>query len=98
MNTLLLLAQGAANMADSLATANPVLTTVNAPAEMNMLDMAVKGGWIMIVLAVLSVGCFYILFERMYAIRKAKIRCLWIKSRIIFIVGRSNRPLIIAVR
>ena len=32
-----------------------------------MLDMAVKGGWIMIVLAVLSVGCFYILFERMYA-------------------------------
>ena len=52
MNTLLLLAQGAANMADSLATANPVLTTVNAPAEMNMLDMAVKGGWIMIVLAV----------------------------------------------
>ena len=26
MNTLLLLAQGAANMADSLATANPVLT------------------------------------------------------------------------
>ena len=71
MNTLLLLAQGAASMADSLATANPVLTPVDAPAEMNMLDMAVKGGWIMIVLAVLSVGCFYILFERMYAIRKA---------------------------
>ena len=40
MNTLLLLAQGAANMADSLATANPVLTTVNAPAEMNMHDSA----------------------------------------------------------
>ena len=71
MNILLLLAQGAASMADSLATANPVLTPVDAPAEMNMLDMAVKGGWIMIVLAVLSVGCFYILFERMYAIRKA---------------------------
>ena len=70
MNVLMLLAQGAMNMADSLATANPVLTPVSAP-EMNMLDMAVKGGWIMIVLAVLSVGCFYILFERMYAIRKA---------------------------
>ena len=40
MNTLLLLAQGAANMADSLATANPVLTPVGTPAEMNMLDMA----------------------------------------------------------
>ena len=63
MNVLMLLAQGAMNMADSLATANPVLTPVSAP-EMNMLDMAIKGGWIMIVLGVLSVVCFYILFER----------------------------------
>ena len=70
MNVLMLLAQGAMNMADSLATANPVLTPVSAP-EMNMLDMAVKGGWIMIVLGVLSVVCFYILFERNYMIRKA---------------------------
>ena len=69
-NVLMLLAQGAMNMADSLATANPVLTPVSAP-EMNMLDMAVKGGWIMIVLGVLSVVCFYILFERNYMIRKA---------------------------
>ena len=59
MNAMILLAQGAMNMADSLATANPVLTEVNAP-EMNMLDMAIKGGWIMIVLGVLSVVCFYI--------------------------------------
>ena len=70
MNVLMLLAQGAMNMADSLATANPVLTPVSAP-EMNMLDMAIKGGWIMIVLGVLSVVCFYILFERNYMIRKA---------------------------
>ena len=42
MNVLMLLAQGAMNMADSLATANPVLTPVSAP-EMNMLDMAIKG-------------------------------------------------------
>ena len=47
MNAMILLAQGAMNMADSLATANPVLTEVNAP-EMNMLDMAVKGGWIIL--------------------------------------------------
>ena len=70
MNAMILLAQGAMNMADSLATANPVLTPVSAP-EMNMLDMAIKGGWIMIVLGVLSVVCFYILFERNYMIRKA---------------------------
>lgn len=71
MNAMLLLAQVATNLADSVASANPVLTPVSAPAEMNMLDMAIKGGWIMIVLAVLSVVCFYILFERNYMIRKA---------------------------
>lgn len=43
MNAMILLAQGAMNMADSLATANPVLTEVGTP-EMNMLDMAIKGG------------------------------------------------------
>ena len=53
MNAMILLAQGAMNMADSLATANPVLTEVGTP-EMNMLDMAIKGGWIMVVLGVLS--------------------------------------------
>ena len=70
MNGLMLLAQVATSMADSLATANPVLTEVSTP-EMNLFDMAVKGGWIMIVLAVLSLMCFYILFERNYVIRKA---------------------------
>lgn len=71
MNTYMLLAQAAGTLAESLATENPVLTPVTTPEEMNMLDMAFKGGWIMIVLALLSVICFYILFERMYMIRKA---------------------------
>ena len=99
MNAMILLAQGAMNMADSLATANPVLTEVNAP-EMNMLDMAIKGGWIMIVLGVLSVVCFYILFERNYMIRKAgkRTRCLWSGLKTIFIALRSKRLLTIAVR
>lgn len=39
--------------------------------KMNLLDMAVKGGWIMIVLALLSILCFYILFERLGKYRKA---------------------------
>ena len=83
MNAMILLAQGAMNMADSLATANPVLTEVNAP-EMNMLDMAIKGGWIMIVLPALfmvklkaclhelqacqkCVSLFFLFFFRKYA-------------------------------
>ena len=51
---------------------NPVLTeVVEAATEMNLWDMAVKGGWIMIVLALLSVLCVYIFVERLMAIRKA---------------------------
>jgi len=51
---------------------NPVLTeVVEVATEMNLWDMAVKGGWIMIILALLSVLCIYIFVERLMAIRKA---------------------------
>lgn len=50
---------------------NPVLTPVSGEAQMDLWDMALKGGWIMAVLAVLSVVCFYIFFERLAVIRKA---------------------------
>ena len=51
---------------------NPVLTeVVEAANEMNLWDMATKGGWIMIVLALLSVLCVYIFVERIVVIRKA---------------------------
>ncbi|MDR3119184.1 MAG: MotA/TolQ/ExbB proton channel family protein [Mediterranea sp.] len=70
MNMHMLLSRTVA-MVDSLAVENPVLTPVTTPEEMDMLDMAFKGGWIMIVLALLSVICFYILLERVYVIRKA---------------------------
>lgn len=49
----------------------PQLTQPVAEKGMNLLDMAVKGGWIMIVLAILSVICIYIFFERLYVIKKA---------------------------
>ena len=69
MNITLLAAQAA--LADTLAGGNPVLTPVSGEAQMNLWDMAVKGGWIMLVLALLSVACFYIFFERLAYIRKA---------------------------
>jgi biopolymer transport protein ExbB len=70
MNLLtLLVAQSAAVQAgEELAT--EVMTEVPV-AEMSLLDMAFKGGWIMLVLALLSVVCFYIFFERFSALRKA---------------------------
>jgi biopolymer transport protein ExbB len=71
INLAVLLAQGATQVAETLAE-NPVLTEVtSAEPEMNLLDMAMKGGWIMIVLALLSILCFYIFFERWAVIRKA---------------------------
>ena len=51
---------------------NPVLTeVVETATEMNLWDMATKGGWIMIILALLSVICVYIVVERLMVIRKA---------------------------
>ncbi len=64
----ILVAQAA--LADTLA-GNPVLTEVSGEAHMNLWDLATKGGWIMIVLAILSIICFYIFFERLSVIRKA---------------------------
>jgi hypothetical protein len=68
MNMTILVAQAA--LADTLA-GNPVLTEVSGEAHMNLWDLATKGGWIMIVLAILSIICFYIFFERLSVIRKA---------------------------
>ena len=51
---------------------NPVLTeVVETATEMNLWDMATKGGWIMLILALLSVFCVYIFVERLIVIRKA---------------------------
>ncbi|MBR4841940.1 MAG: MotA/TolQ/ExbB proton channel family protein [Bacteroidaceae bacterium] len=42
--------------------------------RMNLLEMATKGGWIMIVLLVLSLICFYIFFNRIAVYRKASMK------------------------
>ena len=68
----MLLLQAQVEQAVTEVAENPVLTeVVEAANEMNLWDMAVKGGWIMIVLALLSVLCIYIFVERLMAIRKA---------------------------
>ena len=64
--------QTASALTDTLTGANPVLTPVlDAPEEMSLWAMAMKGGWIMVVLGLMSLVCFYILFERNFVIRKA---------------------------
>lgn len=70
MTNILLSLQAAAAQADSQL---PEFTTVTAPAEahLNVLDLAFKGGWIMIVLLVLSLMAAYIFIQRLLVIRRA---------------------------
>ncbi len=73
---------------------NPILLIQNVSTEageisaevaenqMNYIDMAIKGGWIMIPLALLSVVAVYIFFERYFAIRKAAFEDLSFMNKI----------------
>lgn len=51
----------------------PDLTAVTAPteAEINVIDLAFKGGWIMVVLLLLSLMACYIFIQRLMVIRRA---------------------------
>ena len=68
----MLLLQAQMEQAATTMAENPVLTEmVETANEMNLWDMAVKGGWVMVVLALLSVICVYIFVERLAVIKKA---------------------------
>jgi biopolymer transport protein ExbB len=67
MTLMTLLAQAASVAQDSIMS----LTEVTAEESMNILELAVKGGWIMIVLAILSVIGVDSFFERFSTLRKA---------------------------
>lgn len=69
MSILLSLQAAAAQAADQM----PEFTQEVMPteAEMNILDLAVKGGWIMIVLLVLSLIAIYIFIQRTLVIKAA---------------------------
>jgi biopolymer transport protein ExbB len=69
MINMAILLQAAESLQETLTTDSAVLTSAGTDTEMNMLDMAMKGGWIMVVLALLSVVCIYIFFERIYFIK-----------------------------
>lgn len=58
-------------MHDSLHQTEQILTDMVQPETINALDLAFKGGWIMIVLAVLLILSIYVLIERTLVINKA---------------------------
>ena len=72
MNLLLLLQSVAAQAADQMPDLTEVTaTTIPAEAEMNIINLAVKGGWIMIVLLILSLIAIYIFVQRFMVIKRA---------------------------
>ena len=72
MNLLLLLQSVAAQAADQMPDLTEVTaTTIPAEAEMNIIDLAVEGGWIMIVLLILSLIAIYIFVQRFMVIKRA---------------------------
>lgn len=44
---------------------------ITTTQEINLLDMLYKGGWVMVILTLLSIICTYIFLERLYTIKKA---------------------------
>ena len=72
MNLLLFLQSVAAKATDQMPDLTEVTaTTIPAEAEMNIIDLAVKGGWIMIVLLILSLIAIYIFVQRFMVIKRA---------------------------
>ena len=46
-------------------------TTISTEAQMNVIDLAIKGGWIMVVLLILSLIATFVFIERLMVIRQA---------------------------
>ncbi|GHV05302.1 biopolymer transporter ExbB [Bacteroidia bacterium] len=70
MSILLSLQSAGAQMAEQMPDiTSDVMSTTQA--EMNIIDLSIKGGWIMIVLLVLSLIAVYIFIQRILVIRRA---------------------------
>lgn len=68
MNLLLAIQQDVVNITEQM----PLLTDGAEPvASLNLLDLALKGGWIMIPLLILSILSVYIFIERFLVIKRA---------------------------
>ena len=74
MNVLLLLQQTVGTPAAEIAAGNPPVLTDTLPteAQMNIFDLAMKGGWIMGVLLLLSLVAIFVFIQRFIIIQRAK--------------------------
>lgn len=81
---MIFLTGAAAEAVSAEVTGAEVITQVAEPVQetLNILDLAVKGGWIMIVLAILSILGIYIFVERFMTLRKAMQKNPYLLDRI----------------
>lgn len=75
LNAILMSIQSA--LADTVVSVQETITVAEpqaaqAPAELSVWDLCLKGGFIMIPLALLSIVCIYVFIERLLVIRKAE--------------------------
>ena len=71
--SMLLSLQAGVQSVGGAAENMPEFTNVAAPteAQLNILELAMKGGWVMVVLLVLSVLAAYIFIQRVLIIKRA---------------------------
>ena len=60
----------------------PVTLEKTSEMKLTLLDLAIKGGWVMIPIVLLSLVAAYIFIERLYVIKKATIQDANFMSRI----------------
>ena len=72
MNVMLFyLLQAGLDSADAAAQAAAAAAVIPHEEEMSLLSMALKGGWLMLVLLILSILAFYIFGKKWWMIHKA---------------------------
>lgn len=69
--SLLLLLQGIGMPGEEMPDLTNTIATLPTEAEINVIDLAFKGGWIMVVLLLLSLMAIYIFIQRLLVIRRA---------------------------
>lgn len=71
MSNLLFMLPAAQQVVEDMPDLTSLTAAVPAEAEINVLDLAFKGGWIMVVLLLLSLVAIYVFVQRFIVIKRA---------------------------
>ncbi len=71
MSILLQISETGTSVVDTLAGQSAVPPVMPTEETLSFLELAMKGGWIMIPIGILSIVAIYIFFERLFLVQKA---------------------------